>query len=288
MTDAAVDDDLFCPDCGYSLRGIDDVDRCPECGLSLERARLTASVIPWAHRGDIGIIRAYLRTVAMAIRHPSRAAADVARPVSFEDAQKFRRATVRIAMVGPLGLLAWGSILALGRTPDFTSSASAAVKIGWLLELLLAPVLLLAMYAFLLAASGVTSYFFHPKWLPVERQNRAVALSYYACAPMALTPLSVASVVVGVLLLRDVVPLNDVLSLAVVIAAATVIPAVQAFASITSPMRMMRRATNCGVGRAIAMALALPFLWALLGAVIAVGIPAAYLFVATVIMSLVG
>jgi hypothetical protein len=37
--------------------------------------------------------------------------------------------------------------------------------------------------------TGLPSYFFHPPWLPVELQNRAVALSYYATAPLALMPL---------------------------------------------------------------------------------------------------
>ena len=48
-----VADDLFCPECGYSLRGIDSVDRCPECGHGSERARLTASNIPWTYREEI-------------------------------------------------------------------------------------------------------------------------------------------------------------------------------------------------------------------------------------------
>jgi len=41
---------------------------------------------------------------------------------------------------------------------------------------------------FLLAITGVPSYFFHPAHLPIERQNRAVALSYYTSAPLVLVP----------------------------------------------------------------------------------------------------
>jgi hypothetical protein len=36
--------------------------------------------------------------------------------------------------------------------------------------------------------TGLPSYFFHPRHLPLEQQNRAVALSYYTCAPLACTP----------------------------------------------------------------------------------------------------
>ena len=28
--------DLFCPNCGYNLRGIDS-ERCPECGVVIDR-----------------------------------------------------------------------------------------------------------------------------------------------------------------------------------------------------------------------------------------------------------
>jgi hypothetical protein len=38
---------------------------------------------------------------------------------------------------------------------------------------------------FLLALTGVPSYFFHPRRLPVHLQNNALALSYYTCAPIA-------------------------------------------------------------------------------------------------------
>src|SRR5207248_6621833 len=42
------------------------------------------------------------------------------------------------------------------------------------------------MLAFLAAATGVPSYFCHSRHLEIERQNRAIALSYYACAVLAL------------------------------------------------------------------------------------------------------
>jgi len=36
------------------------------------------------------------------------------------------------------------------------------------------------------AMTGAASYLFHPRHLPVAEQNRAVALSYYACGPLAM------------------------------------------------------------------------------------------------------
>ena len=285
--------ELFCPDCGYSLRGIDASSRCPECGFGLDRARLTASNIPWTHRGGdgggIGAFRAYWRTVRLVILHPTRAAGDVARPVSFDDARRFRRATALIATTGPLALLAWACVAAmLDRPITLSASASPAVRIGWLLEILLVPVIVVALYAFFLAATGVASYFFHPKRLPVELQNRAVAISYYACAPWALTPLTVASVVAAWLAREYLVSQRaSATAVGVVLALGATIPLVQAVAMTLSPLRMLQRATNCGLGRAFLLGTVLPVLWALLAIVIAVGIPAAYVFTALVILSLI-
>src|SRR5205823_2812668 len=44
---------------------------------------------------------------------------------------------------------------------------------------------LIGLLLFFILLTGVGSYFFHPRRLAVLRQNRAVALSYYACAPLA-------------------------------------------------------------------------------------------------------
>ena len=282
-----VADDLFCPECGYNLRGIDEIERCPECGHGLDRARLAASNIPWSHRGDIGSIKAYLRTVWLVMRYPRRAAADVARPVSFDDAKKFRHITVLIALFAPLALLIYGCVLVVFSRPmTMSDTASPEIRVGWLLQVLLAPVIVVALYAFLLAASGVASYFFHPRSLPIERQNRAVALSYYACAPMALTPLSIVSLV-GALIVRNYLASQPAVVIGIVLTTFAAVPAIQACMSIVTPMQMMHRTTHCGVGCALLMGVALPILWALLAAVIAIGIPAAYLFVAIVIMSLI-
>lgn len=49
----------------------------------------------------------------------------------------------------------------------------------------------LAALAALAVITGVPSYFFHPQTLPVERQNRAIALSYYSAASLSVSPLGV-------------------------------------------------------------------------------------------------
>src|SRR5580765_6099592 len=83
------DGELFCPACGYSLRGIAS-ERCPECGLSIDRATISRSIIPWSHREHIGRVNALLKTIHLGTRRPSALAKQASRPVRFRDAQLFR------------------------------------------------------------------------------------------------------------------------------------------------------------------------------------------------------
>jgi len=71
ITAGAYADDLNCPKCGYSLRGLTS-ERCPECGMSLAEVNALGSAIPWVHRRSIGTWRAYWRTVDWATFHGRR------------------------------------------------------------------------------------------------------------------------------------------------------------------------------------------------------------------------
>ena len=84
------DDELFCPECGYDLRGIENITRCPECGLAIDPEGLARSQIPWVHRRHLGRFRAYWRTMWLSTFRPRKIAAEAARRVSYPDAQRFR------------------------------------------------------------------------------------------------------------------------------------------------------------------------------------------------------
>ena len=88
--------ELFCPECGYNLTGISS-PRCPECGHELDWAALHHSRIPWIFRREIGAFRAYWRTVWLTMLDSRLISDDVRRPVSLDDALRFRKITVLIA-----------------------------------------------------------------------------------------------------------------------------------------------------------------------------------------------
>ncbi|UCD28300.1 MAG: hypothetical protein JSV03_14630 [Planctomycetota bacterium] len=176
---ATIVDDVFCPVCGYNLRGLPE-PRCPECGGQFDVSELVVSRIPWADRKRIGRFRAYWQTIWLIMHHNQQFCREIDRPVSYRDSQRFRWITL-LHMYFPLLGLTFAYYV-LGERGLMVVLGDAWQTVGLHLAFILSAAV----------ATGLPSYFFHPRHLPVEKQNRAVALSYYACAPMALSPLLLA------------------------------------------------------------------------------------------------
>ncbi len=268
-------DALHCPDCGYHLRGLTGA-RCPECGYSLDDVRdSTVSRIAWVHRGDIGTVRAYWRTVcAVSFRH-KRFCDEIARPVSYADAQAFRWMTILHVY---LPLIALSAIFYVVVQPSFgPGEVDDVLFTYWLFG-----VPQVFGLPLLIAATGIPSYFFHPKALDTELQNRAIGLSYYSSAVLAWTPF-VAMLVLGSLL-EDL--LGEYARLAVTISGIAVVVGMIAawwfdlmhIARRTMP-HLRRRIKLIGIG--------VPFLWSVVALVMLGVLPvlALYIFVGVVSVS---
>ncbi len=171
-------DDALCVDCGYSLRGLTSA-RCPECGADLERLRSPESRIPWVQRRARGRFLAYWQTVFFFMFRSRWFRAEMVRAVSFRDAQRFRWTIVLQAWGAMLAALLAASVTAPGLLDHPISFYGPAAGVTFLIGVLV----------FLAGLTGLPSYFFHPRGFPVDLQNRAVALSYYTCAPLAIFPL---------------------------------------------------------------------------------------------------
>ncbi|HEX2971134.1 MAG TPA: hypothetical protein VHP11_02305 [Tepidisphaeraceae bacterium] len=177
--------DLYCLTCGYNQRGI-LADRCPECGQLYAAMPPSPVRIPWAHRRHLGWLVAYWRTVWMVLFHGKQLGAEMQHPASYRDARQFW-----------LFHTAWVYFPLLADTvADYLLTEPQRLDETILFTRLYAPIwpaaaINLGAMLFIAAATGLPSYFCHPRRLPVEQQNRAVALSYYAAAPLVATPLVV-------------------------------------------------------------------------------------------------
>jgi hypothetical protein len=212
MGDRPANDSVYCPSCGYDLRGIDTSERCPECGLPIDRTAPAGATVPWARRAHLGKRRAYRKTVRLAMLRPTRMATAAA-PLRWDDARAFRRRTARRAAVP----LAAAVLLLYATTAVFASRPRGMSGVTYLLRQALQPlgmdwlvahrivqvtsvafaaeivVLLVTLASTYLAALAVASFagcFFDRRELPDERRDRAAALGAYACAPLAWMPLA--------------------------------------------------------------------------------------------------
>jgi len=281
--------ELRCPECDYDLRALAG-DRCPECGLLVDRQRLSVSRIPWVHRAQIGRVRAYCRTVMLAWRHPFALAQNVAMPLELRDAKRFQRVTIFLAYF-PLLVLGVGALIANSNTRfDFFDLTHGPQKTGYILQLLLFLVIAISGWLFLLTATGVASYFFHPKSLSVSRQNRAIAISYYACAPLSTLVLTLlllggAALVnqycqqdpIGSSWLEPVVQGIEI--------AAGLLALLQIGGWVFTTLVLLKKSTVCGATRIAALGAGLPVCWGILAGLFLGVLPLSFLFIALMILS---
>lgn len=177
-------DVAFCPNCFYDLRGTAG-DACPECGEALDLNQLRRGLIPWTQRHEIGRLRGFVRTAWRATSRPRQLCYAVAQPVSYRDARWFQVVAVLWAVLGVAAVYA------------VTFAAMVLTSNGWIeWQAIVIPAVVVALSVpLLLAVTGVHTYWLHPRHLSVEQQNQAVALGYYAAAPLVFLP--VAALIAG-------------------------------------------------------------------------------------------
>lgn len=195
----AIEIDLFCPGCGYDLRALTG-GTCPECGIEVDLAKLRESSIPWVlGEGFFGKMWGFVRTCDRATFRPTRFCREVARPVSLLHGRWFRRIVVWVAWLTLLATAAVDWVLLIymkGEADDWSDFFRDAgiSQAGFYVSIALLVLL------FLVGFTGLHLYALHPRALAVERQDRAVALGHYACAPLALLPVLLVLRVAGLLL----------------------------------------------------------------------------------------
>jgi len=267
--------DLFCQRCGYNLRGLTG-NRCPECGGTLEGVRSLTPQIPWVYRKETGWFRAYWRTVWFVMIRQAQFCDEMARPVSFRDSQSFRWATVlMVAIPSILPLIA--SYLTSETIPS-ANLFHTLTAAGWPLGIFYFCWLL-----FLAAATGASSYFFHPRGVPVQQQNRAIALSYYACGPLVFlaVPLLTCAAAILTSSLRDNIVTLVLIVLTFTLPVAAVVP------WWLDLIHLARRLVPQRPQRDVYLAVGVPILWFLLALAILAGIPFVLYYFVLIVASLI-
>lgn len=292
MIPADLSTDLYCPECGYNLHGIESL-RCPECGSEFDRATLSQSILPWLNRSYIGSIRAFWQTAQMVTLRPKDLAREMARPVQLEDALKFRRIVCVLGMLvlvptltvaGGQWILEAGRVLRVGGEL-FTDDD----LLGSFFHGLIILSLWVGAWLFLKGFTGVASYFFHPDSLSVRQQNRAIALSYYACAPIAYAPLVLIFWFAVLIVAQWLIPgRTNVILVGTAMLIAFTPPILCLIAIFRSPIALAGVLTHCGWGKKIVLGIFLPIAWLMLAVLTIVLFPATVAVIGLMVISLRG
>lgn len=278
---------LPCAECGYDLRATTG-ERCPECGWVIDHEGLSKSQLPWGVRASIGRVRAYVQTVWLATAQPRKLAMETSHPVDFAAARRFAFITsilIAIPFVAITTYLIWahGTHYLVGMATSPLTFAAAMVRnprlpgliadftLPWVAGVVIPGVAQMSIVVATVLLPGWASYWFHPGTLPVTRQNRAVAVSYYISAPFIWSAVGVAVLFLEskfseVLKWKIPFSLRDTLSNILVIAGMTLLFGGILVAGIGTLVLMMRT-TQASVARVLLASVLLPMSW-LIGTVI--------------------
>ena len=194
---AADADAVPCPACGYDMRFATD-DRCSECGLVVDRVALSVSGVPWAHRRQIGRVRAFIRTVWQITLDKQRLRQELAKPQERRDARAFLTSNAAVVaaalIVISATLLVEHGVQEIGVDGGGTATTFGGVRTGpmpgysqdltvpWSAGATLLPVVPLYLIGLGLYLAGAAG----PAMRRAPIGERARAMAAYAAAPLAL------------------------------------------------------------------------------------------------------
>ena len=174
---------LYCPFCMYDLRGSDS-PACPECGEDLAAVKEAGSSIPWVYRKGSVPLLALFKTAVFVTFRQKLFFTEMAREVDLRAAVSFR---VWLSLVVSLAVfLQAAAVFGVLVAEDVNEFVWLMEERSMALWLGLLAYGVAAVFALFYGLTGLHTYWLHPKHMPVQLQNRAVALGHYAQAPLLL------------------------------------------------------------------------------------------------------
>lgn len=277
--------------------------RCPECGLQIdENVLMGRASIPWQHRARVGRVRGFLRTIWLAIRHPRRLAHQAARDVDYLSARRFQLICCLLAFIAyavPVSVGFWAMRTGIVASPPWGDVLGGWEEVAGVASSALAPLLadaalftagLLGIFLWLLLGSGVASYFFYVRDRAPQLNDRAISLSYYAAAPLALAPLVVglwaATIFSGEWLDPDPGDATFFIVMALLILA-IIVSVVMLVDTWLLPARLLRQTPgHASAARQLLCALITLVGWVVLFVLLVIGLPALVLYAQVVFHAL--
>lgn len=259
-----LDAEVYCPACGYSLRG-NVSGRCPECGQVFDPAALTTSRIHWMRRREIGRFRAWWRTLWQATFRPGQLVASMSAPVPYADARSFWLINALLTCALPVaGLLLWDSpgedtARLLERTLGSGSSPHDLTLVA-LMGLGIPGTISVAAVLFLLLITGMQTYLFQRIAGSRVYQDRAAALALYASGAWSASIVLIIAMAVLVLYVIALAPSTDPAATKIwlAVSAATLV-----FVPWVAIYRLHARVTHAHLFQVVGFAAKLSVLWLL-------------------------
>ena len=187
---------IRCPGCGYDLRAATG-DRCSECGLVVDREALRRSAFPWAHRRQVGRVRAFLKTVWIVAVDSKSLGQETAKDQSPRDAAVFRRwvaAALALCGAGAVVMLLESGVIAdlqLDPSPVLLWFGRMAgpmqdLLVPWSAGILWRPALFGYAIALAFYVAGATRPIFRTRGQSGEYADTVESIGAYAAAPLVL------------------------------------------------------------------------------------------------------
>lgn len=276
----------YCAACGYDLRAT-TTGRCPECGMAI--GDTVRAEIPWQRRAQLGISKAFFKTLVSVINRTSLLRAAESGGLLFRPARQFRLICCVITWLplaaaweigsraGKLELTMVNQLFKVSALDYAAEGASGNFTLPFVQGVFLPGVISVMGLLFFVVATGLPSYWFDRRGLTPTRRRAALAMSEYMAGWLACLWVSLLVAIGGIGLIALAARGSGdkpagIVGMVGVIATWGVLTAALAI-YVLRLMAMMQQSIDASKLRRGSLLIGLPVLWLMAGGVCFVVLP---------------